>query len=142
MPCASYYSQFPFNNSLIQNYSWNFQVTTGFNNLLLSQTVNVERGEFLMLTQNTGIVAIDTTGTASFSDLVWSSTTQWTKLAEFSNWRFYLTALTNFSSYKNSFSLMHTYSSIGIYNLSISFASSPSNIFQQTVNITDCKIRK
>ena len=123
-------------------YSWIFSISTGINTFYFPNAVNVSQGNFLILTQTTGKIALDKTGTASFSDLVWSSTTQWTKLAEFSNWRFYLTALTNFSSYKNSFSLMHTYSSIGIYNLSISFASSPSNIFQQTVNITDCKIRK
>jgi hypothetical protein len=90
------------------------------------------------LTQNTAKIAIDTTGNASYSDLVWNTTTQWTKLAEFSNMRFYLTPLTNFSSYQTLFNIMHTYKNIGLYNLAITFASS-NETFNQIVNITDCK---
>ena len=142
MPCSVYFSQFPFDNTLNVKNDWIFQVNTGFNYLLLSQVVTVSRGDFLLLNQTTGRVAIDTTGTALCSDLYWSTKTQWTQLAEISNWRFYLTSQTNFSSYMNSFSLSHTYNTIGSYVLSISFASSPTTIFQQTVNITDCKIRK
>jgi len=124
------------------NYSWEFSIYSGINNLYFPNAVNVSQGNFLMLTQNTGKVAIDTTGTALYSDLVWNSTTQWTQLAEFSNWRFYLTVLTNFTKYTTSLNLFHNYNTIGLYSLSIRFASSPSTIFQQIVNITDCKILK
>ena len=119
-------------------YSWNFQLSLGYNSIILPQPVTVYRGNFVVLTQNTAKIAIDTTGNASYSDLVWNSTTQWTKLAEFSNFRFYLTPLTNFSSYQTSFNIMHTYKNIGLYNLAITFASS-NETFNQIVNITDCK---
>jgi hypothetical protein len=92
-----------------------------------------------MLTQTTGKVAIDTTGNATYSDLVWNTTTQWTKLAEFSNWRFYLTALNNFTSYQTYLNIVHSYNLIGLYSISITFASN-NQTFQQIVNITDRKI--
>jgi len=120
-------------------YSWNFQLSLGYNSIIFPQPVTVYRGNFLTMTQNTGKVAIDITGNASYSDLVWNTTTQWTKLAEFYNWRFYLTPLTNFSTYTNTFNIMHTYSNIGLYNLVITFVSSNAT-FNQIVNITDCMI--
>jgi hypothetical protein len=131
-------NQNPFNISMNVLYSWNFQLSLGYNSIILPQPVTVYRGNFVVLTQNTAKIAIDTTGNASYSDLVWNSTTQWTKLAEFSNFRFYLTPLTNFSSYQTSFNIMHTYKNIGLYNLAITFASS-NETFNQIVNITDCK---
>ena len=90
----------------------------------------------MLLTQNTGRVAVDTTGTALFSDLTWSDATKWIQLADFSNWRFYLTTLNNFSSYQTSFSILNTYTSIGLYNIILTFSSS-GQTFQQTVDITD-----
>jgi hypothetical protein len=90
-----------------------------------------------MLTQITGKVAIDTTGNATYSDLAFKSSV-WSKLSSIKNWRFYLTALNNFSSYQTYFSLTHTYKSIGIYNVTLTFSSS-NETFMQSVNITDCK---
>ncbi len=139
MSCSVYFTKYPFNVTYNVTSTWNFQVTVGFNNLLLSEAVNVNRGNFLLLTQSTGKIALDTTGTALYSDLYWSSATQWTQLDEFSNWRFYLTSLTNFSSLINTLSLSHTYKYIGLYDLTISFEGS-TQTFQQIVNITDCKI--
>jgi len=80
-----------------------------------------------MLNQLTALIAIDTTENSKFSDLMWIK-----------NWRFYLTALNNFSSYQTYFSLTHTYKSIGIYNVTLTFSSS-NETFMQSVNITDCK---
>ena len=120
-------------------YSWTFNITTGYNNLVLSQPVQVSKGYFIQLIQVTGQVSIDISGNASVSDLVWNTTTQWTQLAEFSNWRFYLTTINNFTSYVNSFSIQHKYANIGLYSLSLTFLSS-NLTFQQLVNITDCKI--
>ena len=119
-------------------HSWSFQLSLGYNSIILPQPVTVYRGNFITLTQNTGLVAVDTSNTASYSDLVWNTTTQWTKLAEFSKWRFYLLPLTNFSSYQTSFNILHAYNNIGLYNLEITFASS-NQTFNQIVNITDCK---
>ena len=136
--CAQYMTQFPFNISMNEIYSWNFQISLGYNKIILPQPVEVNEGYFILLTQNTGRIAIDTTGNASYSDLVWNLTTQWTKLAEFSNWRFYLTTINNFTSYQNTLNIIHSYANIGLYTLSLTFLSS--NIsYQQTVNITDCK---
>jgi hypothetical protein len=120
-------------------YNWDIEIILGYNNILLPQPVNVTKGNFLMLTQTTGKVAIDTTGNATYSDLVWNTTTQWTKLAEFSNWRFYLTALNNFTSYQTYLNIVHSYNLIGLYSISITFASN-NQTFQQNVNITDRKI--
>ena len=136
MPCSVYFSQFPFDNTLNVKNDWIFQVNTGFNYLLLSQVVTVSRGDFLLLNQTTGRVAIDTTGTALCSDLYWSTKTQWTRLPGLLESRFYLTPLTNFSSYITSFSFSHTYKTIGLYNILITF-SSDNQLFQQIVNITD-----
>ena len=119
-------------------YNWNFKINIGNNTLLLPAPVTVNQGNYILLKQLTGRVAIDTTGNASYSDLVWNLTTQWTKLAEFSNWRFYLTTINNFTSYQNTLNIIHSYANIGLYTLSLTFLSS--NIsYQQTVNITDCK---
>jgi len=83
-------------------------------------------------------VAIDSTRNASYSDLVWNTTTQWTKLAEFYNWRFYLTPLTNFSSYMKCFNIIHAYEKIGMYKLAITFLSS-NQTFSYIVNVqSDC----
>ena len=90
-------------------YSWNFQISLGYNSIILPQPVTVPKGSYLVLTQNTGRIAIDTSGNATYSDLVWNTTTQWTKLAEFYNWRFYLTTLNNFTSYQTTFNIKHAY---------------------------------
>jgi hypothetical protein len=119
-------------------YNWNFQINIGNNTLLLPAPVTVNQGNYILLNQLTGRVAIDKTGNASNSDLVWNLTTQWTKLAEFSNWRFYLTTINNFTSYQNTLNLIHSYANIGLYTLSLTFLSSNMS-YQQTVNITDCK---
>ena len=120
-------------------YSWTYTIALGYNNLVLPQPVQVSKGYFIQLIQVTGKVSIDISGNASVSDLVWNTTTQWTQLAEFSNWRFYLTTINNFTSYVNSFSIQHKYANIGLYSLSLTFLSS-NLTFQQLVNITDCKI--
>ena len=102
-------------------YNWNFQINIGNNTLLLPAPVTVNQGNYILLNQLTGRVAIDKTGNASNSDLVWNLTTQWTKLAEFSNWRFYLTTINNFTSYQNTLNLIHSYANIGLYTLSLTF---------------------
>ena len=79
-------------------YTFDYTIALGYNNLILPQPVLVYRGNFVLLTQRTGRIAIDTTNTAIYSDLVWNTTTQWTKLAEFYNWRFYFTPIYNLIS--------------------------------------------
>jgi hypothetical protein len=105
--------------------------------LYFPQPVTVEKGQFLVLTQNTGIVAIDTTSNLSISDMAWNSVI-WSKLNAVTNQRFYLTTLNNFSSYLNTLSISHSYSTIGLYNITLTFNSS-NQVFIQTVNVTDRK---
>ena len=118
-------------------YSWTFEINIGNNTLLLPAPVTVNQGNYILLTQGTGKIAVDISGNATFSDLVWNTTQQWTKLAEFSNRRFYLTPLYNFTSYENTLNVLHSYTNIGLYTLSLTFLSS-NKTFQQIVNITDC----
>jgi hypothetical protein len=131
-------TQYPFSIPLTTIYSWTFNITTGYNNLVLSQPVQVSKGYFIQLIQVTGQVSIDTTGTASYSDLAWNDPTQWTRLSAISIVRFYLTATLNFTSYQTAINVFHSYASIGLYTLSLTFASS-NKTFQQIINITDCK---
>jgi hypothetical protein len=131
-------TQYPFSIANTTVYSYPFTIVVGYNNIILPQPVVVSKGYFIQLTQGTGLVAIDVTGNATYSDLVWNTTQQWTKLAEFSNLRFYLTPLYNFTSYQNTLNVLHSYANIGLYTLSLTFLSS-NKTFQQIVNITDCK---
>lgn len=92
-----------------------------------------------MLTQNPSYtaVAVDSTGSqANYCDLVW--TTNLYPISNSStNWRFYLNVLNNFTSYQNTYSIVHTYASLGTYNISMTFTSS-NKVFQKSVFITDC----
>ena len=130
-----FYTKNPFNSSLDVIYSWAFTVTAGINWLYLPRPVTVYRGNFIYLSQNTAKIAIDTSGNASFSDLAWQSSV-WNSLSSNSKWRFYLTPITNLTIYQTSFSLSHTYKSIGLYNISLTFLSA-NETFIQVVNITD-----
>ena len=102
----------------------------------MPQPVNVSTGYFVQMTQITGRVAVDTTGSATYSDMAWV-TSIWSPIG--TKHRFYLTTLTNYSAYQTSFSISHTYNLIGIYNIILTFSSS-NVVFQQTVNITDCNL--
>ena len=133
-------TQYPFSivNSTV--YSYSYTIVVGYNNIILPQPVVVSKGYFIQLTQATGRVAIDITGNATYSDLVWNTTQQWTKLAEFSNRRFYLTPLFNFTCYQNTLNVLHSYANIGLYTLSLTFLSS-NKTFQQIINVTDCNLK-
>ena len=96
-----------------------------------------QKGQFILLTQVSGQIAIDTSGSTNTPDLVLQGTS-WAKLNESSNWRFYFNTINSFTSYQSYFSLSHTYTYIGLYNLSLTFLSTGVT-FCQTVNVTDCK---
>lgn len=128
---------YPFNKTLNIIYNWEFNINYGYNKLILDQPLPVYRGYFILLEQISGIIAIDELNNATYSDLVWNTTTRWTKLAEFLNWRFYLNALTNFTIYETKLNIVHNYNKIGVYTLSLNFPSS-NKTFEQIVNITDC----
>ena len=127
----------PFETTLNVVYSFDYQiVSNGRITIDLPQPLTVERGQFIMLIQNTGKVAIDKNGNATYSDLTWN-TPLWRKLNPNSNLRFYLNAITKFSSYQTALTLSHSYKSIGLYELSIFFTSS-NQTYNQIVNVTDC----
>ena len=110
----------------------------GSNKFIFPNAVNVVCGSFIYLTQTSSQIAIDTTGNSAFSDLVWTSTF-WSKLNEFQNYRLYFKALNNFTSYFNSFELSHSYSTIGTFNIMLSFSGS-AQVLTQQVLVTDCKL--
>ena len=133
-------SQNPFDIVFTTIYNFDYTLTSGLNTLYLPSPVIVDKGQLILLTQSTGRIAIDTSGNSTYSDLVWQSPI-WTKLNSLNtNWRFYLNVLTNFTSYTTTFNLVKTYKSIGLYNLIITFNSS-NQTFQQTINVTDCKLK-
>ena len=138
-PCAVYLAQNPFNITMDVIYNFDFDITIGKNEINFPQPIKVDRGQFVYLTQLDGQLAIDYSGNATFSDLVWNVTTKWTKLSEYSNWKFYFNARTNFTSYQNYFYLSHTYLNVGIYPLSIIFETS-GQIISKIINVTDCMI--
>ena len=134
--CLVYFNNFPSFTTVNTIYSCSFEISIGYNKIILPQEITVHRGNFIVLEQITGKIAIDTSGNATNSDLIISSGVV-SLLNTFSNWRFYLNTLTKFSSYQKTFSIVHSYSSIGQYNLSIFFINT--NIkFQQVVSITQC----
>ena len=140
-PCAQYLTQYPFTITNTTVYTFPFTIALGYNNLILPQPVLVSKGYFIQLTQETGQIAIDITNTASYSDLVWNTTTQWTKLAEFYNWRFYFNPTYNLTCYQSTINVIHSYQSIGLYTLSLTFLST-NKIFQQIINITNGNLYK
>ena len=139
-PCATYFTNYPYNSTMDVSYTFNYAINPGYNKILFSQPILVKKGSLIFLTQtpNASNVAIDQTGNATYSDMIWGTNLNMLNPLNNSNWRFYLTAITNFSSYRSSLNIMHSYSSIGLYNLSILFTSS-NQIYNMLVNITDCK---
>lgn len=94
-----------------------------------------------MITQISGIIAIDTTSNSLYSDLIWSpSNNVWNQINLFANNRFYFTYSNSFIGYKCIFELTHKYPTIGAYNLTISFNTS-NQTFQQEVVITESKYK-
>jgi len=125
---------------MIVDYTFTYNISAGFNQILFPQPILVRKGSVILISQNSlnsTSVAVDTSGSASYSDMIW--TNNLSKLNNTSNYRLYFKPMTNFSSYKTEFTLSHAYSKIGIYNVSILFLSS-NQLFSQIVNITDCKL--
>ena len=95
------------------------------------------QGNFIQLTQSTARLAIDSSG-ATYSDLYWN-TNNWSPLNSSSNWRFYLNMTYNISQYFYQYQLniIHSYSNLGLFNISISIGDN--FIYEEIANITDCK---
>lgn len=134
-PCANYFSLNPFNVSLSKLFEWTFQVYTGYNKLILQQPAFVTRGSFIYLTQLTSKIALDTSTAALYSDLVWSDTV-WSRLNEYNDWRLFISTINNFTSYQNTFGILHAYATVGTYNILLTFTGS-NQVFNQTIIVTD-----
>jgi hypothetical protein len=127
-----------YNLSMNVEHSFDLSVTAGFNQLILPQPVLVKKGSLIFLTQtlNSTNVAIDQSGTASYSDMIWGTNLQ--QLNATSNYRFFLAPISNFTKYQTNLIVAHAYKNIGLYNLSLTFLSS-NKVFSRIINITDCK---
>ena len=134
--CASFLSRSHVSQNFIQVANYNFIITTGYNKIILDQPLTVYKGYMLLLSQTVGTVAVDTSGTAVYSDLAWNPLLS--KINAYNNYRFYLLPLTNFSTYQTAINLYHMYTNAGLYNVSLTSLSS-NQYFQNTFNITDCK---
>lgn len=137
--CAPYFASSPFNATTTVLYNWNFTILPGYNKIVLPAPISVPKGSVIMLTQystNSTSVAVDTSGTAEYSDLLWRKNLQ--NLNSVSNWRFYFTSLSNFSFYEGTIKIIHKYHSDGLYNITVILLSSN---FKFTINaeVTDCK---
>ena len=97
----------------------------------------MSRGNLIGLKQLGAQIAIDTYSNANFSDFEIDNGI-YTPLNNFVNWRFYLKALSNFSSYYSNFSITHSYKNASQYNISITLLRS-NFTYSQTVNVTDSK---
>ena len=140
IPCALYFTNNYYESSLKNSIiAETFTIIAGFNRILLDQPVNVYEGSLLLLTQNSGLVAIDESTSSSYSDLV-NQGNILTNLSYSANKRFLISPLTNFSSYYANISLSHVYSNYGSYNLILKFANTKQT-FNQTITTYSCKFK-
>lgn len=139
VPCSVYLTQNPFDIPFNVTQSWEFNITTGINDLQLDNPVLVKRGNLILVNQITGKIAIDTTSISKYSDLVWSqSNNVWSQLNAINNYRFFFKYSNPFVGYKCNFELTHKYANLGSYNLTISFDTS-NQTYQQLITITEGK---
>lgn len=138
-PCAVFFSSNRYNSPLNVLYSWTFTLLIGYNRLFLDQPITIFKGNLILLTQTVARLGIDSSG-STYSDLILSSNV-WSSLDFTSNWRFYLNLVSMSSQgyYQSQLNIIHEYSSLGLYNFSLSIGNN--TIYQELANITDCKLR-
>ena len=81
--------------------------------MILPQPVFVQQGSFIYLNQNTTLIAIDTAGNATYSDMAVYYSSYY-NLSSLNNQRLFIKPLSNFTTYQYSFSLTHTYPIAGL----------------------------
>ncbi len=130
IPCAVYFSNNYYNSSSKNSiYVGNFKTNIGYNRILLSQPLSVKIGSLLLLTQNSGLVAIDESKSSEYSDLIIQENIL-KNLSYSSTKRFLMSPLTNFTSYYANISLSHVYPNYGSYNLTIKFTNTQQTFTQ------------
>lgn len=141
IPCAAYFTNNPIFKTPNVSLLLNFTITSGYNKILFDKPYFIQKGSLIILTQqlNSSGIAIDQSGNASYSDTTWDTNLVNLNSNSTANWRFYFNTITNFTSYQSKFNLVHSYATIGLYEISILFTSS-NQVFKQVVNITDCEL--
>ena len=119
-------------------YAIEISVNFGYNMIYLNAPIDIKMGYFIILTQTTALVAIDSTGNSLFSDM-FSANNIFMNLNINLNWRFYFNALTNISSYQVTVNIKHSYSNSGLYKLTMNFSNS-SFAYNQNIDINDSMI--
>lgn len=139
IPCSVYFNNYPSDLSLDKIYSFNYTISTGYNKLLLSQPLQIQRGYFILLEQINGKIAIDTSGNATYSDMILSyDESSVSRINTVFNYRFYFNTINPYISYQSNLNLVHSYQNTGSYLITIIFSSSI-QIFYKILNISDCK---
>jgi hypothetical protein len=133
-----YFNNFPLQQELNYLYAIEISVNFGYNIIYLNAPIDIKMGYFIILTQTTALVAIDSTGNSLFSDM-FSANNVFMNLNINLNWRFYFNALTNISSYQVTVNIKHSYSNSGLYKLSMNFSNS-SFAYNQNIDINDSMI--
>ena len=139
MPCAVYFTNNPFNSSFNVLYTLTFQISSGYNRLVLPQPIAVFKGNFIVLIQTSGKVAVDQSKNVTYSDLVWQSPL-WLSLDLNSKWRLYFNTLIDNDFNLAKFEIVHKYSSVGSYQINIS--TNNKTLFQQQNTISLCKLNR
>lgn len=139
MPCAVYFTNNPFNSSFNVLYTLTFQISSGYNRLVLPQPIAVSKGNFIVLIQTIGKVAVDQSENVTYSDLVWQSPL-WLSLDLNSKWRLYFNTLIDNDFNLAKFEIVHKYSSVESYQISIS--TNNRTLFQQQNTISLCKFNR
>lgn len=121
-------------------FSQDFTIAPGYNKLFLSQPLKVPKGSLIYLKQgsNGTTIAVDQITNSSFSDLIWGTNLLKLNNLTQNNWRFYLNPITNNTNYQSNLNIIHYYTLIGVYEISLLFTSS-NKIFKHIINVTDCK---
>jgi hypothetical protein len=130
-----YFNNFPLQQELNYLHTIEISVNFGYNMIYLNAPIDIKMGYFIILTQATALVAIDSTGNSLFSDM-FSANNVYMNLNINLNWRFYFNAIKKISSYQVTVNIKHSYSNSGLYKLTMNFSNS-SFAYNQNIDIND-----
>lgn len=126
--CASYISNK--NNPTFDNvetiYTTRQYVYNGYNTIELYNGIRVPKGSMLLLkidSYSPSSIKIDTSGTVTYSDFYFSSSSPSKKLYKlnyFKNYRLYINALIDSKYFETNLPIVRSYESLGSYSLSTS----------------------
>ena len=144
-----------FSEPPVLQYTWNFSVSIGFNQILFNTSYDISKGSLVFLKQNgnyTGAIALEKLGNATYSDMKWGTNltsyydTQingnLTNISgiKYNNYRFYLNVLTELQYYQNSFNFVHVYDESFLFNLSAYPVSAASPAYFNRQVLIDRKV--